>query len=166
MTPRRAAAARYQSRRLSRSAASPPRHSGAPEPTLFDGDRCPACGGPIERAETGRPATYCSARCRLQAHRAETKPEVAPTPTPTVEPANSLRKTAAPKDLTAIAAGIATPADEYGPSRAYCEVRDGGYGVVFGRDGGRVNEPAGPVFPRPRRAIDLADLLNQRLIAA
>ncbi len=37
--------------------------------TLFDGDRCPACGGPIERAATGRPATYCSANCRLQAFR-------------------------------------------------------------------------------------------------
>jgi len=65
--------------------------------------------------------------------------------------------------LAAIAAGIPTPADEYGPARAYCEVRDGGYGVVFERNAGRVNEPAGPVFPRPRQAIDLAELLNQRI---
>lgn len=73
------------------------------------------------------------------------------------------KEAAAPKSLAAIAAGIPTPADEYGPSRAYCEVRAAGFGVVFGRDGGRVNEPAGPVFPRPRQAIALADLLNGRL---
>ena len=65
---------------------------------------------------------------------------------------------------SAIAAGIPTPVDAYGPSRAYVEVREGGYGVVFGRDGGRRNEPAGPVFPRPRAAIALADLLNDRLL--
>jgi hypothetical protein len=65
--------------------------------------------------------------------------------------------------MAAIVAGIATPVDAYGQVRAYCEVREGAFGVVFGRDGGRVNEPAGPAFPRPRLAIDLADLLNARL---
>jgi len=88
--------------------------------------------------------------------------EVAPVPTPSVEPA----ATGLGPDLVAIAAGIATPVDARGPIRAYCEVREGGLGVVFGRDGGRVNEPAGPDFPRPRLAIDLADLLNARLTAA
>ena len=131
--------------------------------TLFDGDRCPVCAGPIEHAPTGRPATYCSARCRLQAFRAETKPEVAPTSTPTVEPANSLRKPAAPKDLAAIAAGIATPADGYGLARAYCHVRPGGFGVVFGLDAGRRDEPVGPTFPKPKTAVELAALLNGRL---
>ncbi len=139
--------------------------------TLFDGDRCPACGGPIERAETGRPAIYCSDLCRKRASRSEgagdvTKLEVAPTPTPTLEPANSQRKTAAPKDLTAIAADIPTPADSFGLCRAYCEVRGGGFGVVFGLDAGRRHEPVGPVFRRPRPAIDLAELLNGRLVAA
>lgn len=129
----------------------------------LDVNRCPACGGPIERAATGRPATYCSANCRLQAFRRETKPEVAPTPTPTIQGANSLGKTAAPKSLAVIAADIATPADEYGPARAYCEVREGGYGIVFGRMGALVSEPVGPVFPRPRNAIDLAELLNSRI---
>lgn len=133
--------------------------------TLFDGDRCPVCAGPIERAATGRPAIYCSANCRLQAFRAETKLEVAEVPTPTVEPANSLRKPAAPKDLAAIAAGIATPADSFGLARAYCEVRGGGFGVVFGLDAGRVHEPVGPVFKAPRQAIDLAEVLNGRLAA-
>lgn len=130
--------------------------------TLFDDDRCPACGGPIERAQTGRPATYCSDACRNRAFRAATKLEVAPTSTPTVEPANSLRKTAAPKDL---AAGIPTPADAYGLARAYCEVRDGGFGVVFGLDAGRRHEPVGPVFKAPRQAIELSELLNGRLAA-
>ncbi len=134
--------------------------------TLFDGDRCPACGGPIERAATGRPATYCSANCRLQAFRRETKPEVAQVATPTVEPANSLRKTAAPKSLAAIAADIPTPADSFGLARAYCEVRGGGFGVVFGLEAGRVHEPVGPVFPKPKTAVELADLLNGRLVAA
>ena len=131
--------------------------------TLFDGDRCPVCAGPIERAATGRPPTFCSDACRNRAHRGATKPEVAPMATPTVSPGNSLGKTAAPKTLASLAAGIPTPADEYGPCTAYCEVREGGFGVVFGRSGGRVNEPAGPVYARPRAAIDLADLLNGRL---
>jgi hypothetical protein len=134
--------------------------------TLFDGDRCPACGGPIERAATGRPATYCSANCRLQAFRRETKPEVAQVATPTFEPANSLRNPAAPKDLAAIAAGIATPADAYGLARAYVEFREGGHRVVFGLDAGRVHEPVGPVFPKPKTAVELAELLNGRLVAA
>lgn len=125
--------------------------------TLFG---CPVCAGPIERAETGRPATYCSANCRLQAFLRETKPEVAPTSTPTLEPANSLRKTAAPKDL---AADIPTPADSFGLARAYCEVRGGGFGVVFGTDAGRSPVSAGPTFRTPRQAVDLAALLNARL---
>jgi len=123
---------------------------------------CPTCGGPIEHAATGRPATYCSDLCRNRAFRAATKLEVAPTSTPAIEPANSLRKTAAPKDL---AADIATPADSFGLARAYCEVRGGGFGVVFGRDAGRVHEPVGPVFKAPRQAIDLAEVLNGRLAA-
>lgn len=138
--------------------------------TLFDGDRCPACGGPIERAETGRPATYCSDLCRKRASRSEgaghvTKLEVAPTSTPTPEPANSLRKPAAPKDLAAIASGIPTPADSFGLARAYAEVRGGGFGVVFGLDAGRRHEPVGPVFKAPRQAIELSELLNGRLAA-
>ena len=127
--------------------------------TLFVDDHCPACGGAIERAPTGRPATYCSATCRLRAHRRETKPEVAAMATTIVSPAEPASSPA----LAAIAAGITTPVDAYGPVRAYCEVRDGGYGVVFGRDGGRVDEPAGPVFRRPRQAIELAAGLNARL---
>jgi len=58
---------------------------------------------------------------------------------------------------------IPTPVDEYGPARAYCVVRAGGYGVVFGRAGGRVDEPVGPVFRRPRQAIALSNLLNERI---
>ena len=91
---------------------------------------------------------------------------MAPASTPIVSPAKSQGRIAAPADLAAIAAGIVTPVDHYGPARAYCEVREGGYGVVFGRDGGRVNEPVGPVFRAPRQAIDLAEVLNARLAAA
>ena len=133
--------------------------------TLFDGDRCPVCAGPLVRATTGRPATYCSATCRLRAHRRETKPEVASVSTSTATPRMSLRSRAAPADLAAIVASIATPVDAYGGCRAYCQVRDGGFGVVFGRDGGRTHDPAGPVFRRPGQAIDLANLLNARLAA-
>jgi len=134
--------------------------------TLFGGDRCPVCAGPIEHAPTGRPATYCSAACRLRAHRAETKPQAAAMATPTVSSGAAVSQPATDASLAAVAAGIATPVDAYGPVRAYAECRDGGFGVVFGRDGGRVNEPAGPVFLRPRLAIDLADALNARLTAA
>ena len=137
--------------------------------TVFDGNHCPACGGVIERAPTGRPATYCTATCRKRASRSDgaghvTKPEVAAVATPTVSPGESLRTPASQANLAAIAAGIATPVDGYGPVRAYCEVRGDGFGVVFGRDGGRVNEPAGPIFGAPRHTIDLADLLNTRLV--
>jgi hypothetical protein len=86
-----------------------------------------------------------------------------------MKPANSLRKTAATSlrdGLAAIAADIPTPADAYGAARAYCHVRGGGFGVVFGRDAGRRHEPVGPVFKAPRQAIDLAELLNGRLAAA
>ncbi|MDA8238026.1 MAG: hypothetical protein M0T75_09130 [Chloroflexi bacterium] len=65
--------------------------------------------------------------------------------------------------LVGVAASLPTPSENGQPCTAYCEVRAGGYGVVVGRLGGRVNEPAGPVFPRPRQAIALADLLNGRL---
>lgn len=65
--------------------------------------------------------------------------------------------------LAAIAASIATPVDAYGPARAYCQARSDGFGVVFGRDAGRVNEPTGPTFRRPRQAIELSALLNERL---
>lgn len=58
---------------------------------------------------------------------------------------------------------IPTPVDEYGPARAYCIARPGGYGVVFGLSGGRVNEPVGPVFRRPRQAVALSDRLNARI---
>jgi hypothetical protein len=58
---------------------------------------------------------------------------------------------------------IITPSDQYGPVRAYCEVRDGRHGVVFGLDGGRRPEPAGPTFRRPREAVRLAEELNRRL---
>lgn len=67
--------------------------------------------------------------------------------------------------LASIAAGIATPVDAFGIARAYCEVREGGFGVVFGLDGGRRHEPVGPTFGKPRPAIDLAELLNGRLSA-
>ena len=133
--------------------------------TVFDGDRCPVCAGPIEHAPTGRPATYCSATCRLQAHRRETKPGVAAMATPAVSPGESLRIPAAAADLAAIAESIATSVDAYGPCRVFCEVRDGGFGVLFGRDAGRVHEPVGPLFRRPRQAIDLALLMNARLAA-
>ena len=134
--------------------------------TLFDGDRCPICAGPVDRAATGRPPTYCSHACRQKAFRGVTKPEVAPTSIASVPPAAPARLPTSPAALVAIAAGIPTPVDHYGPARAYAEVRDGGYGVVFGLDGGRVNEPVGPVFRRPRQAIALADLLDGRLVAA
>ena len=134
--------------------------------TLFDGERCPVCAGPIERAATGRPPIYCSARCRLQAFRAETKPEVAHTSAATVSPASPIAPPAAPASLDAIAESIETPLEGGFGCRAYCEVRAGGFGAVFGRDAGRVHEPVGPVFPRPRQAIDLAEILNARLIAA
>lgn len=35
-------------------------------------DACERCGSPIERKPNGRPAKFCSSRCRLAAHR-ETK---------------------------------------------------------------------------------------------
>jgi hypothetical protein len=73
---------------------------------------------------------------------------------------------ASPATLAAIAEGIATPVDEYGPARAYVAIRDDGFGVVFGLGGGRLDRPAGPAFPRPRQAIDLAALLNDRIAPA
>jgi len=135
----------------------------------LDGRGCVVCGAAIPAGSRSHRQT-CSATCRQRASRQErresvTGPEVAPTSTPTASPAASLSPPAPGANLAAIAAGIATLVDAYGPVRAYCEVRDGGFGAVAGSDGGRVNEPAGPVFLRPRLAIDLADLLNARLIA-
>lgn len=134
--------------------------------TLFDGDRCPICSGPIERAATGRPATYCSHACRQAAFRGVTKLDLAEVSTPTLSPAAPEAPPAAPASLASIAEGIETPIEGRFGCRAYCEVRGDGFGVVFGRDAGRAHEPVGPVFPRPRQAIDLAELLNARLIAA
>ena len=79
---------------------------------------------------------------------------------------DALAPSASPQDaLVTIAAAIPTPSDAYGPARAYAEVRQGGFGAVFGLDGGRRNEPVGPVFQRPRPAIELSELFNRRLIA-
>lgn len=69
----------------------------------------------------------------------------------------------ASRSLIALAAGIVTPVEARGPVRAYVEVRGGGYGVVFGIDSGRGREPVGPTYRRPRAAVELADLLNERL---
>ncbi len=135
----------------------------------LDGRGCVVCGAPIPAGSRSHRQT-CSATCRQRASRQErresvTPAEVAQVATPTVEPANSLSNPAAPKDLAAIAAGIATPADAYGLARAYVEFREGGHRVVFGLDAGRRHEPVGPVFKAPRQAIDLAGLLNGRLVA-
>jgi hypothetical protein len=88
-----------------------------------------------------------------------------PAPLPPSTPSVSWPAARPGAALAAIAAGIATPADLFGVARAYCEVRAGGFGVVFGLDGGRHNEPVGPVFGKPRPAIDLSELLNGRLSA-
>jgi len=130
--------------------------------TLFDGPRCIACAGPLpDHSRVDRETCSPACRQRVSRHaRSVTSEEGGAVG----HQSGTSRAASSPSaSLVAIAAGIPTPADEYGPARAYCEVREGGYGVVFGRDGGRVNEPAGPVFPRPRRAIDLADLLNARI---
>jgi len=95
-----------------------------------------------------------------------TPAEVAQMTTPAVEPAPPIAVLVVGVSLAAIAAGIPTPADAYGLARCYAEVREGGFGVVFGLDAGRRHEPVGPVFRRPRQAIDLAEVLNERLIAA
>ena len=135
--------------------------------------------GPLPEGSTRR-RLYCCDACRVYASRDRSvteSPQLAlplsvdtslpPSNTATAPSAAPPPSGPAPaRSLAAIAAGIPTPADEYGPARAYCEVREGGHGVVFGRLAGRVNEPAGPVFPRPRQAIDLAGLLNERLGAA
>lgn len=34
-----------------------------------DYDYCVVCGAPFERAQRGRPREYCSAKCRVRAHR-------------------------------------------------------------------------------------------------
>lgn len=140
---------------------------------------CARCLNPLPDGATAR-RVFCSDACRVYASRdrsVTTGPQLAlplsvdtpaplshTTPAPSVAPRPS--GPAPARSLAAIAAGIPTPADGYGPARAYCEVREGGFGVVFGRLGGRVNEPAGPVFPRPRPAIALAALLNGRLVDA
>ncbi len=86
-----------------------------------------------------------------------------PTPVSTAAPSVSRGATSPGGGLAAITAGIPTPADTFGLARAYCEVRGGGFGVVFGLDGGRKDEPAGPTFPKPKTAVELAALLNGRL---
>ena len=89
-----------------------------------------------------------------------------PAPVSTATPTPKPAATGLRDGLAAIAADIPTPADSFGLARAYAEVRGGGFGVVFGRDAGRVHEPVGPVFPKPKTAVELADLLNGRLAAA
>ena len=136
----------------------------------LDGRDCVACGAGIP-ADSRAHRQTCSATCRQRLSRQErresvTPAEVAQMTTPAVDPAPPIAADAARHDLAAIAAGIPTPADAYGLARCYCEVREGGFGVVFGLDAGRHHEPVGPVFRRPRQAIDLAEVLNRRLIAA
>lgn len=131
---------------------------------FFDDEpRCAACAGPIDRAGTGRPPTYCSDACRQRAHRAVTKPPAAVGFHSDPKRASGPPGSPPAASLPAIAAGIPTPIDAYGPARAYCEVRTDGYGVAFGTDGGRGHVSAGPTFPRPGKAIDLAALLNERI---
>lgn len=146
-----------------------------------DGRGCVACGSPIPAGSRSHRQT-CSAACRQRASRQDRRESVTgpavgpeepqpasvkrPVPLSASTPAPEPPATSPRQPLAAIAEGIATPVDAYGPCRAYCEVRDGGFGVVFGRDAGRVHEPVGPAFRRPRQAIDLAELLNARLIAA
>lgn len=139
---------------------------------------CDRCGRPLPDTATAR-RRFCSDTCRVYAARgvSVTAPALWASPeheTPVPEPAPPSEPTptasAAPRcenrPLAAIAEGIPTPVDEYGPARAYVECRDGGHGVAFGLSGGRVNQPVGPVFPRPRRALDLAALLNDRITPA
>ncbi len=38
----------------------------------------PGCGRPLPRAETGRPARFCSPACRARSHRAATKEKAKP----------------------------------------------------------------------------------------
>ena len=135
---------------------------------------CARCLNPLPDGATVR-RMYCSDTCRVYASRDRSvtqdglwdqpvsvaSTEVLSASTPTPEPV----ATAPRRPLAAIAADIATPADSFGLARAYAEVRGGGFGVVFGRDAGRVHEPVGPVFKAPRQAIDLAELLNGRLAA-
>ena len=130
--------------------------------TLFDGPRCIACAGPLPDGSR-RDRETCSTACRQRASRQARSVTSEMGGAVGHHSGLSRAATSLRGALAAIAAAIPTPADEYGPARAYCEVREGGFGVVFGRLGGRVNEPAGPVFPRPRQAIALADLLNSPL---
>lgn len=139
---------------------------------------CARCRRPLPVGATAR-RVFCSDTCRVYAARGVSVTAPAlwssaqhETPVLTAAPLSESTPTAsaAPRrenrPLAAIAAGIPTPVDEYGPARAYCEARDGGHGVVFGLDGGRVNQAIGPVFPRPRSALDLAALLNERITPA
>ncbi len=65
-------------------------------------------------------------------------------------------------ELRSIVARTPTPVDADGiPARAYCiGLPDGRYGVVYGRDGGRLLERVGPPFDRGRDALTLVELLN------
>ena len=130
---------------------------------------CMVCGAQMTARRSTR--RFCSTRCRMENYRNQglsvTAASVAtPAPVSTVTPTPEPAPTAQAGRLAAIAASIATPADGYGLARAYCHVRPGGFGVAFGLDAGRRNEPVGPVFKAPRQAIDLAELLNGRLIVA
>jgi hypothetical protein len=127
---------------------------------------CMVCGAQMKARRSTR--RFCSTRCRMENYRnpglSVTEASVAPPiPVSTATPSVPRAATSPGGGLAAIAVGISTPADTFGLARAYCEVRGGGFGVVFGLDGGRKNEPAGPVFPKPKTAVDLAALFNGRL---
>jgi hypothetical protein len=69
--------------------------------------------------------------------------------------------------LSAIAAEIPTPVDEYGPARAQVGLQPAAGGevarVYFGLDGGRRREWVGPgCATTDRTPYRLAELLNQR----
>jgi hypothetical protein len=121
--------------------------------------------GPIPEGSR-RDRETCSAACRQRVSRSS-RSVTSETGAAVVRHSDVSRAATSPRhDLAAIAADIPTPADAYGLARAYCEVRGGGFGVVFGVDVGRRNEPVGPVFAKPKTAVELADLFNARLVAA
>jgi hypothetical protein len=127
---------------------------------------CMVCGAQMEARRSTR--RFCSTRCRMENYRNPVLSVTAasvgtPAPVSTATPRVPQAATALRQPLAAIAAGIATPADGYGLARCYCHVRPGGFGVAFGLDAGRRNEPVGPTFPKPKTAVELAALLNGRL---
>ena len=142
---------------------------------------CIVCGQSFEAGRSTR--RYCSGRCRVRALRSLSvaaplwpeRDEAPGSPLPAdppddaaLAPSGQPGPAFAPQRWTdaalrAIAEGIATPVDDHGPARAYCEVREGGFGVAFGLDGGRRSESVGPAFDRPRDAIRLSEVLNDRI---